>query len=306
MRRVIITGPTGTIGIALIQELIQQNIEVLAICHRNSRRIQDIPKSSLVHMLELNLDELSKLKQLKGNEKYDVFFHLGWDGTFGNTRDNVQEQLNNVQYTLDAVRTAHELGCKRFIGVGSQAEYGRVTVPLNAMTPTHPENGYGMAKLCAGQMSRLLAQQLEIEHIWVRVLSIYGPYDGENTMIMSTIHKLLRGERPLLTKGEQIWDYLYCKDAARLLTGIAENGRNGKTYCLGSGQGRPLKEYIEQIRDEIDPNLALGFGEISYGEKQVMYLVADTSDLVQDIGMSADTKFSKGIKETIKWVRKRM
>ena len=71
---------------------------------------------------------------------------------------------------------------------------------MSASTPVFPENGYGIAKLCAGQMSRILCEQKQIEHIWTRILSIYGPYDGENTMIMSSIGKLLRGEKPALTK----------------------------------------------------------------------------------------------------------
>ena len=41
-----------------------------------------------------------------------------------------------------------------------------------------------------------------------RILSIYGPYDGDKTMVMSTIGKLLKGESPSCTKGEQMWDFL--------------------------------------------------------------------------------------------------
>lgn len=99
----------------------------------------------------------------------------------------MQGQLQNIQYTLDAVELASRIGCKKFVGAGSQAEYGRVEGVLSASTPVFPENGYGIAKLCAGQMSRILCEQKQIEHIWTRILSIYGPYDGENTMIMSSI-----------------------------------------------------------------------------------------------------------------------
>ena len=43
-------------------------------------------------------------------------------------------------------------------------------------------------------------------------------------MVMSTIHKLLRGEVPQFTKGEQLWDYLYSKDAAVAFWLLAERG----------------------------------------------------------------------------------
>ncbi len=118
-------------------------------------------------------------------------------------------QNQNVAYALDAVRAARRFGCSVFVGTGSQAEYGCVEGVLRPDTPAFPENGYGMGKLCAGLMTRELAGQLGLRHIWVRVLSVYGPCDGENSMIMSAIRKLLAGETPEFTKGEQMWDYLY-------------------------------------------------------------------------------------------------
>ena len=38
MKRVIITGPTGAIGIALIQQMIEEQIEVIAVCNPTSNR----------------------------------------------------------------------------------------------------------------------------------------------------------------------------------------------------------------------------------------------------------------------------
>lgn len=304
MKRVIITGPTGSIGTALIEHLIQNDVEVLAVVRRNSKRKSNIVKHPLVKCIELNLDELESISQFTEGNMYDVFFHFGWDGTFGNSRNNMQGQLLNIQYTLDAVEAASRAGCKKFIGAGSQAEYGRVEGNLSATTPVFPENGYGIAKLCAGQMSRILCEQKGIEHIWTRILSIYGPNDGLATMVMSTISKLLKGQKASLTQGEQKWDYLYSKDAGKAMYLLGEKGQSGKIYCIGSGQVKKLKDYIEVIKENIDSNAELGYGEIPYSEKQVMYLCADISELERDTGFVPDYSFEEGIKETIDWYKK--
>lgn len=302
MKRVVITGPTGAIGIALIEILISMQIEVTVICRKGSQRIQSIPKSPLIRVVECNLKNMKELiGELDGS--YDVFFHFAWASTVGDSRNDVQAQISNIQYTLDAVELASSLGCKRFIGAGSQAEYGRTEEALNERTPVNPENGYGMAKLCAGQMSRLRCQQLGMEHIWVRILSVYGPFDGEKTMIVSIIKSLLKEEVPHCTKGEQIWDYIYSKDAADALVKLATSGIDGKTYCLGSGKGKPLAEYIKTMRDTINPKLEIGFGDISYSSQQVMYLCADISELTKDTGFVPQVEFEDGIKKTIEWVR---
>ena len=140
--------------------------------------------------------------------------------------------LYTSRYTIDAVRAAAALGCRVFVGAGSQAEYGRVEGMLEPATPANPENGYGMAKLCAGIMSRTEAAALGVDHVWARVLSVYGPHDGPATMISGTIRALLAGQCPPLTQGEQKWDYLYSADAAEAFYRMARSGQNGAVYPL--------------------------------------------------------------------------
>lgn len=302
MKRIVITGPTGAIGIALIQECIKREIEVYALCRPESFRVKRIPQDRHVHIVPCSLEMMEKL-DTTDIPKCDVFYHFGWAATIGEGRNDMSLQTDNIRYALDAVELADRIGCETFVGAGSQAEYGRVEGRLTGQTPTFPENGYGIAKLCAGQMTRVECQKRGIRHIWTRILSVYGPGDGEMTMISSTIKKLLAGEEPPLTAGEQQWDYLYSKDAARAMLAVGEKGKNGKIYCIGSGKARPLKEYIIQLRDEIDPELSLGFGKIPYGAKQVMYLCADISALTEDTGFLPKTDFLEGITETIRWVK---
>ena len=303
MKKAIVTGPTGAIGIALIQELLEQGVKVTAVCHRDSERISRIPESDMVQIEECNLDELYSLTEILDHD-YDIFYHFAWACTVGESRNNVEAQVANLQYTIAAVEVAALLGCKKFIGAGSQAEYGRYEGKLNADVPAFPENGYGIAKLCAGQMSRIRCRQLGIQHIWTRVLSVYGPYDGENTMVISMIRRMLQGERPICTKGEQIWDYIYSRDAAKAFYLLGESGQDGKVYCIGSGQGIPLKEYISTIRKQIDESLEIGFGEVPYSDKQVMYLCADIRELQKDTVYVPEYSFEDGIRETIEWCRK--
>jgi nucleoside-diphosphate-sugar epimerase len=296
IKHTIITGPTGSIGIALINHLVNLNIKVTAIVRPASKRMECIPKSPLVEVVECDISALSNLT-LKG--QYDAFYHFAWEGTFGEPRNNMFMQSDNIKYTLDAVHLAHTLGCKTFIFAGSQAEYGRVEGVISPIKPAFPENGYGMAKLCAGNMSRVLCNKLEIKHVWARIISVYGPYDGEYTMVTSSIIKLLKGETPDFTKCEQQWDYLYSKDAALAMYLIADKGKNNEIYCLGSGKSHPLRYFVETLRDNIDPAAKLNIGAVPYSEKQVMNLCVNIANLQDDTGFIPQYTFEEGIKETI-------
>lgn len=303
MRKAIITGATGTIGNNLIRYLLEQNVEILVLVKPNSRRTNTIPINDNIKILECNI---SDIENLEINEKdFDTFFHLAWAGTFGEDRNNTYMQNLNVKYTLDAVKLASRCGCKTFIGTGSQAEYGRVEGKISEDTPTFPENGYGIAKLCAGKLSKILANQLGMKHIWTRIFSIYGPYDGEKTMIMSSIKEMLENNSsPSYTKGEQIWDYLYTEDAARALYLLAIRGTDGKTYNIGSGQTKRLYEYITILKNSINPKIKLKLGNIEYSKNQVMNLNADISELTEDTGFKPEISFEEGIIKTIDWYKK--
>jgi len=304
IKNVVITGATGMIGLALIRFMLQLPCkpEMFCVVRPDSMRIANIPEDPSVHIIACELNSIDRLADLIPS-RIDVFYHFAWDGTFGDSRNNAVLQMNNVKYTLSSANAAKTLGCSCFIGAGSQAEYGRSDEDLRPDSPANPDTGYGIAKYSAGKLSRLLCQKLGMRHIWTRILSVYGPYDGENTMIMSCIRSFSRNEKLPLTKGEQIWDYLYCDDAARALYLMACKGIDGAVYPLGSGTGRPLSEYILAIRDIVSPCLQPGIGDLPYSDKQVMHLCADISSLTRDTGFVPEVTFEQGILATVEWFR---
>ena len=333
MKHVVITGPTGVIGMALIKKCIDEGVFVTAVRHRGSKRIPRVLESDAkyIRVIECDLQEIKKLPDLLAEYKSaqeidnafaandyqpDVFYHFAWACTYGESRNNIEAQVDNIKYTCDAIEVAAKLGCKRFVGAGSQAEYGRTDKVLCATTPCFPENAYGMAKLAAGQLGKIKASQVGIEFIWTRILSVYGLYDGPNTLTSSVLNKLINGEHIATTKGEQIWDFLYSEDAAKAMYLIGKCGIDGKTYVIGSGKAMPLKKYIDIIVDEVrnfkklqacdsddksnrtfEPDI--NYGEIEYSEKQVMHLEADISELTNDTGYMPEIDFAKGIRKML-------
>lgn len=352
MKKAYITGATGAIGMALVDKLLKENVEVTVFVRPDSKRLHQFDKFILDRYKECqdnkdnegtafdksSMNSLLKVEKLALNEFLDydvtgekftkccsidsthqnnlqksdsdnniVFYHLAWEGTIGDGRNDVVLQQRNKEYTLHAVRLAKRLGCDVFIGAGSQAEYGRVSGVLKPDTDTKPENEYGKAKLEAGILSRQQCKELGMRHFWVRILSVYGPYDGECTMVMSMLNKLINNEEMPLTEGIQTWDYLNSEDAARALYLIGNiKNVSEAVYCLGSGVERPLKEYIYDICDAAGADRKLlKFGAVPYGDKQVMRLVADISKLTEDTGFVPEVTFVDGIRKLVKHLKEK-
>ncbi len=302
MKKVLITGPTGGVGAALIRALSEQGTKVTAVIRPGSSRADIVRGVPGVEVVECELHELHRLSSLPHD--YDVFYHFGWTGTYGASRLDREEQQKNVRYTLDAVELAEALGCSVFVGAGSQSEFGHVEGILSPDLPCAPDNEYGMAKLDAGRESRALCKEKGIRHVWVRIVSSFGPGDADRTMVMGTLKAFLNGEERQFTKGDQIWDYIYTKDLARIFVLVAEKGRDGAVYVAGTGKTRTLRSYIETMRDIVCPERELVFGGIPYYPNQVMHLEADISDLVADTGFEPEYSFEDGIRETVAWIRK--
>jgi len=297
MKKIVITGATGMIGLNIMNLALAQGYSVLCIVRPGSKKEDRLP----VHRnLEIIHSDISGYNELRIDGMYDIFIHLAWEKTFGNDRDDTDAQLRNVQYTLDAVHLAKRLGCTVFLGAGSQAEYGPVQCKMSGNTPINPSSGYGIAKYTAGKLSRLLCSQLGLRNNWIRILSVYGKYDNSYTLISYVADCCKKGITPELTKCEQTWDYINEKDAAAAFISIAEHGIDGTVYVLGSGEGRSLRSYIEDMVSKLNPDIVPEFGKKDYYPNQPMYLVADISELTRDTGWKPEITFRDGVSLIIK------
>ena len=294
-KRICITGAGGMIGTALTDYALRQGDDVLALVRPGGRC--DFPAHAHLQVKPCALSELSGFAD---DMPCDAFVHLGWASTYGGARDDVASQIQNIAYTADAVSLAHRLGCKVFLFAGSQAEYGLCSEPLRGDTPPFPRTGYGIAKLAAGRLSALQSGQLGMRHVHARILSVYGAKDRPQTLVSTCIDRMSRGEAPQLSECTQIWDFLHVHDAARALYLLLRSGRDGAIYPVGSGQARPLRDYVLEIQRATGCKRTPQFGARPLAPDAVRYLCADLSELTKDTGFVPELSFRDGIAQILR------
>jgi UDP-glucose 4-epimerase len=305
--RCLITGASGFLGTSLVPKLLERGHSV-AILIRSSSNVSRLePFLSQLEIFYGDLLHLDSGIQSNGSRSdlgaVDAVFHLAWPGVTAEFRNHPDQIRKNLTATLELWELARSAKCKVWIGVGSQAEYGIVHSILREDTPTCPVTAYGVAKLAAGLATAKMSELCGMRHVWLRLLSAYGPGDDERHMIPSAIRSFLSGRRPALTLGEQLWDYIYVDDVSEALCAVLETEANG-TFNLGSGNATILRSVVERIRDLIDPGLPIGFGDVPYRHDQIMRLEADISNLCSATGWRPRTSLSDGLAETVAWTRK--
>lgn len=299
---VIVTGATSMVGINCVVACLKMGMNVTALVRPSSSRIYRLPKDPRLVVVECEMEQYGDV-QLPG-KKYDVCYHFAWGATSHKARLLPAEQTKNVFYAISAVKMAAQHGCRRFVGAGSQAEYGLAHGPLGPASPCEPVSAYGVAKEAARRLCKIECDRNGLEFCWGRIFSVYGPYDNSETLISSLLEKLEKGQQMDLSGCEQIWDYLYSEDCGRAMAMIGTLGKPGAIYCVGSGKGYPLKRYVETIGTIYGTDLSHWMGRLSLGESQMQYLQADISTLQSDTGFFPEIDFEQGIRRTIRFMRR--
>ena len=294
MSKIIITGATGFIGVALTKELLAQGDEVWAVIRPNTEKRCKLPTNDNLHILETTLDDLPEY--VKDNHiAADIFFHLAWNGSAGAVREDFSAQAKNIDYMKNALHAAKECACKKFVGAGSQAEYGVVHGKATEETPPNPFMMYGAAKVAACQMGRVLAAQLGIDFVWPRIYSVYGAGENDGTLISYLVQSLREGRTPELSPCENMWNFLYIDDCAAILAALGKNSTASGIYNVASEDTRLLKNFVNEVRDVVAPGAKIDFGARKSDLMRTFWLEPDITKL-NKIYKPHFMDFAEGIK----------
>lgn len=298
MKRAFVTGASGFIGAAVVRCLLSRGWEV-AFLQRDEvlgQRLQGL-QSQLV-AIRSSSESVAGFAQQVCEWRPDAVFHLGWAGVGSVHRNDAALQLGNVRFACDLAGLCAECGVQHFLGAGSQAEYGPIDSRITETECPAPTTLYGAAKLSACVMTQRICALAGVRHSWLRIFSTYGPGDNPDWMLPSLIRQLRAGQRPGLTACEQTWDYLHVDDAAAAFEAVAGCAATG-IFNLASGVEIPLRQVIETVRDLVNPEAELGFGEVPYRPDQVMRMQVCVDRLRQLTPWNWRKNLSEGLAETI-------
>lgn len=296
MKTAVVTGATGFIGGALTRHLLSEGYQVTAV----GRKPADWFAENGVAFVEA---EFSQYENLAENlPAADIFYHFAWDGISGVKTVDFALQLENARWACEALVQAAKAGCGKFVLAGTVAELEVLEhIDQNVCRP-RGTCIYAMAKLTAEMMCKTLAAERDIAFNCGLFANIYGPGDKSRRSTNIILGKLVNHEAPKLVKGDGLNDWLYIKDAVRLLQAMGEKGVPGKSYYIGHRDLWPLRKIVERARDIVAPDLSLIFGEIS-DEFLTDYSYISTGELYEDTGCKAEYSFERAIRETAAWVR---
>lgn len=300
MRNIVITGATSFIGVNLIQEFLKKDdnseYKVYAVVRHASPKVILLPEDDRLTIIDADMSEYDQLADKVDDSVYG-FVHLAWNGTRGINRNDVSLQEKNYINSLKALKSAVELKVKVFVSAGSQAEYGPSSNMTFEDTQVMPQTEYGKFKLKFYERARKTCEEHKIKFYEPRFFSLYGYGDFAQTLVISTLKRMLKNESCDLTDCTQNWNFLHVKDAARGIKILMHNlTYQDGIYNFGSKNTMPLKSFVEKMKQVSKSESELNFGAVQHNDSGNIGL-NPCVDKLSRTGWQERISFDDGIKE---------
>lgn len=302
MNKVVILGANGYIGSRLSLTLAERGYNVVALVDKRFNYSHLSEKENL-QVVEFQLENLNSLYDNPHLKGVDLLFNMAWSAVNATLRNEAEEQVKNIMFGLHVLQLAEYFGIKRVIVPGSAAEVSCGDCVITGKEIPAPSDMYSSAKVALRFICQTYARQHKIDLVWTLITSIYGPGRDDNNLITYAIKTLICGEKPSFTGLEQKWDYLYIDDLITALIILGEQGKGGEIYPIGSGECKTLREYVELIRDIINPELLLGIGDLPYkSPNHIDNQILDISGIAS-LGFIPKYNFETGIRKVIDYIK---
>lgn len=300
MKSVIVTGANGFIGKTLVNALLEKKYKVVALDVCFDEVLSGNPA---VTCINVSGRDTASLKDEIPADEYGCFFHLAWVGTSGPARADYGIQLNNVKLACDYIKLCAEIGCNRVVYASSINEME--TYEYLQSDDIEPSGGYiyGTGKLAAHLMGETVAKLNGVEFIPVIITNIYGVGEKSARMIYTSINKLIHKEHCSFTAGYQTYDFIYITDAINSIIAVSEKGRAFNRYYIGSGEPKPLREFLIEMKNIVDSEAEIGLGDIPFKGVDISYSQFDLKKVEKDTGYKNQVSFAEGIRMTAEWLR---
>ena len=211
--------------------------------------------------------------------------------------------MKNALTTVECVKAAKELGCTRFVCAGSIMEY-EVEAAVHTQE-SRPGMGYiyGMGKHIAHCMSKAVAANIGIDLVWPMITNAYGAGELSPRFVNTTIRKIINNEPLQFTAATQNYDFVYVTDVANAFYLIAKNGKPFCEYMIGSGNAKPLKEFIYEMQQALAPDTVPLFGDVPFTGTNMPLETFSTENTEKDTGFKPAFSFAEGTKMTMDWLK---
>lgn len=249
--KVLVTGANGYLGLGIVKQLLDDNMEVIAA---------DIKTDSIDdRAIKVDCDLFSVEYPYEHFGKPEVVLHLAWKNGFVHNSDHHIDDLpKHHRFLLKLFNSA----VKRIAVMGSMHEVGFYEGSINEHTACNPMSLYGIAKDALRHDVEYMAKTYNKEYQWLRGYYIVGN-TTYGSSIFSKLYKAAseegKEEFPF-THGLNQFDFINYEDFCLRTASAVEQHKINGIINICTGRPEKLADRVERFIKENGFTIKLKYG----------------------------------------------
>lgn len=306
--KLLITGGAGFIGSEVVRQAAKKGLSVSVVDSLTYAgdliRLEEVKDKITFYRTDISSKEA--LHNIFEKETPEIVIHLAAESHVDRSIIEPQAFLQtNVMGTFNLLELSKECKVKRFINVSTDEVYGELGEEGNFTeeSPLRPNSPYSVSKASQDMLGRAYWRTYGLPVITVRPSNNYGPWQYPEKLIPVVILKALSNEKiPVYGDGRNVREWLYVEDCAEAILMIADKGKPGDIYNIGSNEEKRNIDVVKEILRIINkPEDLIEFVKDRPGH-DFRYSM-NTEKIKKEIGWSPKTVFKDGIERTVRWYR---
>ena len=297
MKNILVIGGTGFIGFHFVKEATRRGFKITSISLKKPHKKRYVKNVVYIKSDISNLKVLKK--KVRGN--FDYVVNAGGYGQHPDFGKKGSELFKSHFYGLINLLDVLSLNrIKKFVQIGSSAEYGKARSPLKENMECYPRTPYSITKLFCTKLLRILYQEKKIPITVLRLFQVYGPNQDGNRILPYLIKNSLKNKSFKTTKGLQVCDFCFIDDVIEAIFKCFKSKKStGEVINIGSGKPVQIKKIILMVKKIIGKGNPI-IGSLKYKKGINMSNYPSIQKAKSKLSWSPKVKLFEGIENTIK------
>lgn len=289
--RILLTGATGFLGKHLLNELLLNSTNCLAVLIRNPDKLQFLNFGKRLKVISINgFDWKSKVKDFKP----EIVIHFAGFLTSFDDENSIAKLIEgNIFFGCNLLDALKNTDLKYFINTGTSTEYRTNT------NQTDPAYLYAATKTAFRSILSYYQPLICFKTVNVIPYTIYGENDTQKKLI-DYIYQSAFEKNPInMSPGEQVLDFIHINDVVAFYIKLINNINNiTESYtelALGTSIGTTPKQLATVIELLLNKKANINWGGVPYRNRDTMYSVADLKQTFRLLNWEPKIKLNEGI-----------
>ncbi len=298
MRKILVTGSSGTIGTRLCERLLRVGYDVTGA--------DRVPNqwNTKINALTVICDLCQEKELERLSSPFDLVIHLAANARIYNLVMNPILAFENMQSTFNVLEFCRRNSIPRLIFASSREVYGNVeglTRKEDEACVSVCESPYTASKFSGEAMARAYEKCYGMDCVITRFSNVYGMYDLSDRIIPLYIRRAQRDEDLVVFGRDKVLDFTFIDDTVAGITGCIERFKDvaGKAVNIASGRGTRIIQVAEMIKEGLGSASRIVLRDNRTGE--VVRFAADITQARNLLGYEPQVGIEEGIARSIAW-----